>query len=361
MRSTTRNRLLGIGIFATAGLYVTLATIDGANSRPLVNDIEDNAVSLWNDGILDGFETIADWMLTPELNPATILLGVVAWVVARVLARRANRRWDLTGHTIRALRSKPSKATGKWTGIVLGSALALSALFVGGAYGAVALGENFKPEVVAAANSVERTVDGLFEEEEPKAAPAIPAPTGNTGDKPADTSSTAPAQPTDEPTAEPTDTDATTGDKKTETPAEPRTDSSDDKPVTDAFTSLANHGDRIFTDPVKWADEEPWKAIGLVAFVLLWLCWNLLKWRRNALMVRELAYLRGRVRTQNGQLSALRDQIGAEDENTDASVMDRIATLDRYVRDDDRRLTALETKPRHSSGPDKLVAGGPTD
>lgn len=334
-RMTTRTRRLLVtgGIATVAGLYVTIATMDGANWRPFTEDIEQTAISA-KDGFTDWAGGVLHWALETEINPATIFIMFVAWLSLAAIARRANRAWGLTGHAAKALKSNSSKATGMWSGIALGIVLLLGALGIGTAYAGVALGENFKPEVVAASDWSKKTIEGWFDNEEPKAAPASSAaPTGTTGDEPVETASPAPAQPEEERTEEPKDrTDATTGDKRTEPPADTRTDASDDKPVTDAFEGVLSHGDRIVNDPVKWMDENPLKALGLGLFLLMWMLWSLLKWRQNMLMRRELVSLRGRVNTHGN-----------------------------YLKDDDRRLTELESKKlRRGNGPDTLVAGSPT-
>lgn len=358
MTTRTRRLLVASGITAVAGLYVTIATMDGANWRPFTENVEQTAAST-RDGFIDGADGALRWMLETEINPATILIGFVAWLTLAAIIRRANRAWGLTGHAAKALKSNGSKATARWSGIALGTLLVLGTLGIGTAYAGVALGENFKPEVVAAYESTEKTVGGWFDNEEPKAAPAIPAaPTGNTDDEPADSGATAtgqpeaPATPADEPRT------GTETDKRTEAPADTRRDAEADKPVTEFGTELMAHGDKFVNDPAKWIKDNPLAFAVIVFVLLLWLLRVVYAVRRNASMRSELAYLGDLVDKQYDQLTSLRSQIGAKD--VDGTVLHSIATLDGYVREDDRRLTALETQSRRNNGGDKRVAGGPT-
>lgn len=315
MPSTTRNRVL-LGVSTAALLYVTLATIYGDNWRPFTNDIEETATSAWN-GFTGALEDGLRWMLETEINPATILIGFLAWLLISFTARRVNRRWKLTGHAATALTSNGSKATGKWAGIVLGTLVVLGALGIGGAYGGVALGDNLRPQIVSAYDTSERWVgdriDDLTGKNEPAAAPANPAaPTGDTRtEAPTDTRTTAP---TDDETEAPADTrtESPAGETRTETPADTRTDASDDKPVTDALSGVLTDADRIATDPVKFAEDNPLRAAiwSLVLLVILaWLIRRPFAWRRHAQLNRKVKELDEYANEDISAIAALRADV----------------------------------------------------
>ena len=354
MRSMlTPRKLLVTGAITAVGLYVTLATAYGSDWRTFTNGFEENAASLGN-GITDSLEDGARWMLETDINPATILIGFVAWLLVSTIIRRANRHWKLTENIANGLKSKRSKTTGVWTAILLGAALLLGGLTVGGAYAGTAIGDNLH---TPAANTIadvkkwagEQNDRMPWNDDEPKAAPAPALPSGDTQNEGGTEEPAAPVEPevSAAPVA-PADprTESPAGENRTETPADNRTD---------ALSKFEADANRVANNTVQWVKDNPIAASVLGLILLLWLLRRVFVWRRNVWMRNEVIYLSDLSDTQAREIVALKEQIGAEDE--DGSVLHSLATLNRDSEVDNRRIKVLEAKIRGNGDNDNRVAG----